>query len=312
MHKKYKEYFESHGASVGSDKAYGIINGYEVNFTGVVPYASESYGNGGVTLHITFYAVDENRRAIESEFKILETKFVHYSFDKFGAKFVITDWTAGKIANKIEEIVNKVSEILSNYNALGNGYCPICGMALPENATKHKVNGMAIRLDDDCVNKLNEIIDQENREFESAPNNYFKGFLGALIGGVVGAVVAVLFYLAGFVSAISSFVAFFIGVLLYKKFGGKPNKIMLVIVTATTFVCMIASVLSIYLYAAGVAGAEYGLGAIEAFTALMIADDPQFANLFYTDMALTILFCILGCVFEIVKTARDIKRSKNI
>lgn len=310
MHKKYKEYFESHGAIVSGDKAYGVINGYEVNFLGIIPYASENYGNGGVTLHITYYAVDESRRAIESEFKILETKFVRYSFDKFGVKFVITDWTAGKIANKIEEIINKVSEILNNYNALGSAYCPICGMALPENATKRLINGMAIKLDDDCVNKLNEMIDQENREFEAAPNNYFKGFLGALIGGVVGAVVAILFYLVGFVSAISSFVAFFIGVLLYKKFGGKPNKMMLVIVTATTFVCMVASVVSIYLYTAGVAGAEYGLGAVEAFAVLM--EDAEFSGLFYTDLALTILFCILGCVFEVVKTARGIKRSKNI
>lgn len=195
MHKKYKEYFERQGALVQGAKAYGVINGYDVNFMGAIPYAEANYGSGGVTLHVSFYALEENRRAIESEIKILETKFVHYSFDKFGVQFSITDWTAGKIANKVEEIINKVSEILNNNQALGSGHCPICGNSLSADATKRQVNGMTITLDDDCVNKLNEIIDRENREFEAAPNNYLKGFLGALIGGVAGAIVAIILLL---------------------------------------------------------------------------------------------------------------------
>lgn len=312
MHKKYKEYFESQNATVSGDKAYGVINGYEVNFLGVIPYAEANYGSGGVTLHITFYSMDEGRRAIENEIKILETKFVHYSFDKFGVQFNVTDWTAGKIANKIGEIINKVSEILKNYNALGSEYCPICGMKLPENAVKRQVNGMLIAIDDDCVNKLNEIIDQENREFEAAPNNYLKGFLGALIGGIAGAVIAILLNIVGFYAGISSFVAFFVGVILYKKFGGKPDKIMLVIVTATTFVMMIVAVLSIYIVIAGMAAAEAGrnISAFEAFAICM--ENTEFSSLFYVDLIMTLLFTVIGCVAEIVKTARQIKRSKNI
>lgn len=183
-------------------------------------------------------------------------------------------------------------------------------MSLPECATKRKVNGMVIKLDDDCVNKLNEMIDQENREFEAAPNNYFKGFLGALIGGVVGAVIAIILYFVGFYAGISSFVSFFVGVLLYKKFGGKPDKMMLVIVTATTFVMMISSVLLLYLLAAvGFTEGRYGM--FEAFSVCM-AQEEGFASSFYADLAMMILFTIIGCVAEIVKTARSIKRSKNI
>lgn len=312
MHKKYKEYFERQNATISGDKAYGVINGYEVNFLGVTPYAENNYGNGGVTLHISFYAVDESRRAIENEIKILETKFVRYSFDKFGVQFNVTDWTAGKIADKVGEIINKVSELLNNYNALGSEYCPICGMKLPDNATKRQVNGMLIAIDDDCVNKLNEIINQENREFEAAPNNYLKGFLGALIGGIAGAIIAILLNIVGFYAGISSFVAFFVGVLLYQKLGGKPNKMMLVIVTVTTFVMMIVAVLSIYIVVAGMAAAEAGLeiSAFQAFSVCM--EDREFSSLFYVDLAMTLLFTVIGCVAEIVKTARQIKRSKNI
>lgn len=312
MHKKYKEYFELHGARVNGEKAYGVINGYEVNFLGAIPYAETNYGSGGITLHISFYSLEENRRAIESEIKILETKFVHYSFDKFGVKFNITDWTAGKITDKIDEIINKVSELLRNNNALGSGYCPICGRALNENATTRQVDGMTITLDDDCVNKLNEIIDKENREFDEAPNNYLRGFVGALIGAVAGAVVAIILNIVGFYAGISSFVSFFVGVLLYKKFGGKPNKMMIVIVSVTTFVMMILAVLAIYLVVAGIVVAQAGadIGAVEAFAICM--KDADFARLFYVDLGMTLLFTVIGCVAEIVRTARKVKRAKNI
>ncbi len=310
MHKKYKEYCERNGLAVSGEKAYGSVNGYDVNFSSVMPYADLNDGQGGVKLHIAFYATEENRRVIENEIKILSTKFVHYSFNKFGVMFKITDWTAGKIANKLEEIVNKVSEILTGNNALGSGYCPICGTNLSENVERRNVDGMTVALDDDCVSKLNELIERENREFEAAPNNYLKGFLGAIIGGLCGVVVAVILAVVGFISAISSFVAFFLGVLLYRKFGGKPNKIMIVIVTATTFVCMIGSIVGIYLYIAGASGAEYGYGTIEAFKVLMA--DKEFSASFYTDLALTVLFCIAGCIFEIIKTARNIKRGGKI
>lgn len=308
MHKRFKEYFELRGATVSGERAYGVINGYEVNFSGAVPYADN---RGGVTLHISFYSFDENRRAIENEIKIFSTKFVSYSFDNYGVQFRITDWTSGKIADKVDEIINKVTEVLKNNNALGSGYCPVCGVPVNEqNSAKRNIEGKQITIDNDCANKINEAITQENLEFENAPNNYFKGFLGALIGAVAGAVIAIILYLVGFYAGISSFVAFFVGVLLYKKFGGKPNKMMLVIVTVTTFVMIMASIMLLYLLAAvGFTEGKYGM--FEAFTICM-SDVEGFESSFIADMAMTLLFTVVGCVSEIVKTARNIKRSKNI
>lgn len=133
-----------------------------------------------------------------------------------------------------------------------------------------------------------------------------------MIGGVAGAVIAIILNIVGFYAGLSSFVAFIVGVLLYKKFGGKPNKMMIVIVSATTFVMMIIAVLAIYLVVAGIAATEAGVN-INAFEAFKICmEDKDFSTAFIADMTMTLLFTVIGCVSEIVKTARDIQRKKNI
>lgn len=304
MRKNLKEYFEAKGVNVANDKAYGVINGYEVNYF-VRPMES------GVGLFIPCYATQDQRNGIDNAIKLFADKFVRYEFNKYGLWLALTDWTGAKLADRTIRTIDEVCAILSNNGALGAGFCPVCGMALnADNSQTKNIDGVTITLDNDCISAINDVITRENTEFDAAPNNYLKGFCGALIGGVAGALIAIILNIVGFYAGISSFVAFFVGVLLYKKFGGKPNKMMIVIVTATTFVMMIVAVLSIYLVVAGIAGAEVNLGAFEAFSVLM--EDKDFSTAFIADMAMTLLFTVVGCVSEIVKTARDVKRSKNI
>ncbi|MDE7464633.1 MAG: hypothetical protein K2M48_06345, partial [Clostridiales bacterium] len=159
---------------------------------------------------------------------------------------------------------------------------------------------------------INAVIAAENKDFAEAPNNYLKGFLGALIGGLAGVGVAVLLYVAGFVSSISAVVSIVVGTLLYRKFHGKPNKMMIVIVALTTIVLMAATVPAIYIIASGVSASKAGssMSAIEAFAYFM--EDPQYAGWFYGDLALVLLFSVVGIVFQIFVLARQIKRQKMI
>lgn len=304
MHKRLKEYFEQNNLTINGNNAYGVLNGYQVNCTALNP----------VTIHFAFYANEQQKNAIADAVKMITDKNTQYVFDKFGLSISVTDvWSMGKIADKAINLSNEICNILTNNGALGIGYCPVCGMtATEQNSRQRNINGNLITIDDDCANQINEAITQENLEFENAPNNYLKGFAGAVIGAVAGAIVAIILNIVGFYAGISSFVSFFVGVLLYKKFGGKPNKMMLVIVTATTFVMMIIAVLAIYVTVAGIAAAEAGLdiSAFEAFSICM--EDGEFAGAFYADLGMTLLFTVVGCVSEIVKTARSIKRNKNI
>ncbi len=177
---------------------------------------------------------------------------------------------------------------------------------------KCNIDGLTITIDSDCVETINSVIRQENSDFENAPNNYFKGFLGAFIGGLAGVAVAIVLYAIGFISSISAIISIALGTFLYRKFHGKPNKIMIVIVSLTTFVMMIASVVGIYIVSSGIAAAEVGvpMTAIEAFGILM--QDSEFSGMFYADLCMVILFTVIGIVVEIFVMAKGIKRRKNI
>lgn len=183
----------------------------------------------------------------------------------------------------------------------------------PKKKRKKHIQVINRTVSDKVMNKLiNDIITTENEDFDETPNNYLRGLLGAILGGLVGAAIAFALYLVGFVSAISAFVAAALGSLLYKKFGGKPNKVMIVIVTMTTFVLILLSVFAIYVYAAFIAAREYGvnISAMEAFSICM--QDSEFSRLFITDIILSIFFSILGVVYHIVMMVRSTKRQKNI
>ena len=304
MNGKIKKELERLGLSGSGNNYYGALYGYETNV---------SLNIYGLFVNVSMYKTLEQQNAIQHDLLLLKTKFINWQWNNYGIFLTITDWTQNTMMKKLETLLQSIYGVFEKNGALGVGYCPVCGKELDfENTKKCMIDGNTISIDNDCVDKINVTITTENAEFDAAPNNYLRGFLGALIGGVTGAVIAIILYLVGFVSAISAFVAFFVGILLYKKFGGKPNKMMLVIVTVTTFVCMILSVLSIYIVASGIAAKQNGLdiSAIDAFKIVM--EDEEGSRMFWADMALTIFFTILGCVFEIVSQARKIKRQKNI
>ena len=304
LHRKINEVLGRMGMSENGKFMYGALLGYEAN----------SYINAyGMVIRLSMYADDRKRSEISQALLSYKNRFFAYRFDNYGLTLILNDWTEGALAKRLEQLLQNVLSICKQQGALGVGYCPVCGRELNfDEAKKCVVDGMTVTIDNDCVDKINTAIDTENKIFDEAPNNYLRGFCGALVGGVAGVVVAIVLYLAGFISALSFFVAFFVGVLLYKKLGGKPNKMMIVIVTATTFVLMMASVVSIYLVATAVALNQEGLSmnVFDAFA--MLLKDSEFAAAFYSDIAMTALFTVLGCVFEVIQTVRTVRRTKNL
>ena len=173
-------------------------------------------------------------------------------------------------------------------------------------------SGMQIKMDCACVAEINAAIQNENQAFRDAPNHYLRGFGGAILGGVVGALVAYVLFQIGFISALSVFVAFALGAFLYQKFGGKPNKGMILIVSLTSFVFMIGAVFGVYLVAISNILAKQGVDmtAIEAFRQLM--ENSEFSRGFLTDLWLTVLFSVVGMVGEVIMLVRKIKRPREM
>ncbi|MDE7157975.1 MAG: hypothetical protein K2N74_00205 [Clostridiales bacterium] len=339
MNKKLAKFCTEHGLTVTGNRAYGIMDGFETNFVysngwdsgaavaavggGLVGASLVSSTNGSflpVQILISFYCDDTQKMTILETLRSAGYKQFRCEFTQYGLALGFGGFTVGGIAKKLPEQINAILAVIKQNGGVG-GVCPVCGKPLEEeNKRTCNIEGVKITLDTDCVETINAAIAAENKEFNEAPNNYLLGFLGALIGGVVGGVLSILLYLVGFVASASAIVAAILGAFLYQKFHGKPNKMMIVIVSVTTIVCMALSVLILYIVVAGIAANAAGvdMSAFEAFSVLMQSTEPledsnrTFSSIFYTDLALILLFSAIGIGFTIFYLARKIKRKQSI
>ena len=309
MNKKIKLFCEERGLEVSGNTAYGIMNGYETNFC-----LQNFDAVSPIKIHLSCFTTDEQRRVIAETLRKKEGRFLHFEFTECGLNIGIGGWTNNSIMNKLPAIIDETCGALTDNGAVGTGFCPRCGNELkPGFYRTYNINGLKISLDSDCADDINNAIEADNADYENAPNNYGKGFLGALIGGVAGMATAVILYLLGSVAAISSLVAFALGTFLYGKFGGKKNNTMIVIVTVTSIVCVMGSILAIYLVVSGLAAKEAGvnLTAFGAFGYLM-KTSAEFSRAFYSDLAIMGLFSVIGVVFEVFSARKKISRPQKI
>lgn len=303
MNKQIKQFLEENGLCVKQNQAYGAFKGYETNFL--------QTDATSLVARISFFADAEQRGNIIRTLISQNTANFLAETTENGVLLRLKIKTFGKSEEWKERLTN-VIDTLSQNGALGVGYCPSCGKELNfDECKKCQVDGWVTTLCGDCTEKLNSEIRAENAAFDSLPNNYLRGFGGAVLGALVGCALAVVLYVAGFVSALSSVVAVVLGALLYQKLGGKPNKMMLVIVSATSVVLMLASTFGIYLVACKIAFDEAGanVSAMEAFVACM--NDSEFSSSFVSDMLMTALFTAIGVGIEIFDISKKIRRNKE-
>lgn len=306
MANKYLNYFVDKGFTyVDKFTVKGDIRGYRVN-------ATYNPMNGLPGMHIAFYSTENQRVAVEQVLKAKAYTRFKYNFDQFGLLLMFQDMTIGAWLKRIDEIIATIFDALEENQILGAKYCPVCGKELGENVEEHKLNGITVAIDNDCIATINKQIDEENASFDEQPNNYGLGTVGALIGGVAGLAVFIVLYLAGFIGALSAFVSMIVGEILYKKFGGKPNKMMVVILSATTVVFMLGGMFGTTLIECGKLAADAGanISNLEAFKIIMNNADGQ--KWFWSNMLMTTLFTLFGIVWEIVRLVQSIKRPNKV
>lgn len=308
MNKKIEAYLTGIGLTVEGNNAYGTYKGYEIsaNYAALDTVAPLKF-------HVNLYAEEQRKITFLNELKALKLKFFTYDADIYGITLGFNDaLSAGRLVNRLPEMLDKIFAIFTKYEALGVGYCPVCGEPLEENAKKYQIEWAKITIDAKCVKGLNEVIEAENKEFEEAPNNYIKGTIGALLGALVGVIAFIILFFLGYVSALTSFVAILLGAYFYKKFGGKQNVVMVVILSVVSIGSMLLAMFGMYVLAAEVLAYEagYGTTGITAFNDMMLND--EFKSEFIGNMLLTLLYTVLGVVFQIIQLAKSIKRQGNI
>lgn len=307
MNKKIEDFLLKHNLQVLGNEAYGRIRDYEVNFFYV---AADNVAP--VRWHIAFHAPVNVKINIIDEIKKANIKFLKYDVDSFGISFGINGFTLGSLVDKLDEVLDTIFNILEKYECKNSEYCPMCGEEFIEESKVYNINGVQHKLHTTCGAEVANAFNQANKEFDQMPNNIVKGILGAVLGAIVGCVSYVIFYYMGFISTISAIISIVLGSLLYKKFGGKPNALMIVITTVVTILMLMLTVYLLYALTAVGFAAEYGLTLSlgEAFSAYM--EDPEFSRYFYSDLGMTVLFSLIGAGYEAVSLSKNIQRKHKI
>lgn len=307
MNKKIEEVLKKYNLNIENDRGYGTIKGYEVSV-----FYIPSNGMFPLQLIISTYMSNEQREKVSQELKQFHFKYCQYTFTRYGLILGLSGMSASAIAKVLPNVIDQSLDCLLENGALQQEYCPICGEEISsQTATKANIDGVNVTMHQDCMTKMHEEIQKMNETYEAMPNQFGKGFVGALIGGIAGSIIAFILYMIGFISAISAVVSVLLGAFLYRKFGGKPNGIMMITVFVTTLVLQLLTIFGIYILAATGLSVEEGYDFI-GFTAFQhYMSDTGFVSSFVKDLLFSALFTIVGIVCEIGTLKQSMKKEKS-
>ena len=307
MNKKLAAALQQHGMTVTGNSAYGTVQGYEMSLRAPSPMEQSAY-----FLHVSFYASEEKKQETANEIARFGNK-LRVENSAYGLTITLPQpvFTLNPLIEAIGVLFEKLPALFKQKEIPGADVCPYDGNPMTENSKRCVMNGFFVTLNNDCIGSINKAIEEENRLFANAPNNYLQGICGALVGGVVGAALVIALYFMEYVASISAIIAVMLGAFLYRKFGGKPNAVMIVIVSVISLIFIL-----IGYYAAVIIDiiSEFSLdfGSAVELLNLNLAENPEFSKLFYTNLALLLVFTALGIGVMIFSLVRQIKRPKNI
>ena len=307
MNKKLAAALQQHGMTVTGNSAYGTVQGYEMSLRAPSPMEQSAY-----FLHVSFYASEEKKQETANEIARFGNK-LRVENSAYGLTITLPQpvFTLNPLIEAIGVLFEKLPALFKQKEIPGADVCPYDGNPMTENSRRCVMNGFFVTLNNDCIGSINKAIEEENRLFANAPNNYLQGICGALVGGVVGAALVIALYFMEYVASISAIIAVMLGAFLYRKFGGKPNAVMIVIVSVISLIFIL-----IGYYAAVIIDiiSEFSLdfGSAAEWLNLSLAEDPEFSKWFYTNLALLLVFTALGIGVMIFSLVRQIKRPKNI
>ena len=309
MNKKLVEYFKKYELTFEKNYAYGKIKDYEVNiFYNMMDNVSP------VKIYFSFFATDNDKLDMKTDIIYANIKNLQYQFDGFGALFGLNDITVNSLIKKLDGIIDTLVNIISKHNGKNSLYCPMCGEELSGETKVYKVNDCNFKLHNSCGSEIAEAFEEEYKEYKKMPNNYLKGFFGSLIGAIVGVVSYIIIFFIGFISSISSFVSILLGSFLYKKFGGKPNYMMIIMTSVLTIASLVLTVYLLYSFAAlgfiNEDDPQTQLSAAQAFKQMM--QNADFATEFRSNMLMTIFFTLLGAGYEVYVLYKGVYKKQKV
>ena len=187
-------------------------------------------------------------------------------------------------------------------------FCPKCGASCATTSPVAEEN-LAQNSTNDVT--AESIIMPEYKEEKIIP-----GILGALLFSLVGGIVCFILYQLNYVAALSGVIGVLCALKGYEMFSGKLTKKGVVI----SFIASIAAViLAMYValgYSICEAINEYAVQKITIFDAISyipetLAQYSDLSSAFYSDVAMSVVFSIIGSIGYVVKALKSPKKNKD-
>ena len=291
------------------NNGYGRIDGYEVNVF------NNPMDTGPIFAFSTFLPQSKKNDFITSV-NSLKISLVQADAFEFGVMVKIGAMTGKQFQKKFPNVIEQILRILQELEAPKADVCPQSGEILDaENcklATMPNTN-FKFYLSQNAIETVNSGIEKSNEDFQNAPNNYLKGFIGIAIGAIAGIVVAFVAGLLGYITSFAPLVSIFLGVFLYKKFGGKQNHMMIIMSLGTTLVAIVGYLLALYIIVASQAVAEINLS-MSGFEALKfcLENSDEFKQAFVSEITTNAIFFLVAGGVSIGNLIRMIRRPQNL
>ena len=283
---------------VNGKLVYGSVNGYQIAVK-INPAEVNSFNafiftklNDELNVKLNNFFV-ENKKAL---------KLVECEINSYGIRFRVATVTKKSGYNNLRKALEALTSYFKENGALDEHYCPLCGKFM-ETKKLVLVHGLRFNLDEDCAASLQSELNRMDEEFISSPNNYLKGFVGALTGGFVGALVWV--FVGCVLGLISGWIAFLITWLCgvgYSKARGKANNMKIVISGVVTFIYIIISMIIVYV----VMAAKVGLDFFE-----IVFTEEAIMGAFVGDLLMALLFGALGLFFSIRQMKKTLYQTQE-
>ncbi len=269
----------------------GIVNGYQ--------YGLRLDNFGTSVAHIKFftYLDDEKKNTITSFLEGSKglLKISTYEVGEYYIDLSFTVFTFASVANNIDSATRAVSKKLEEIGALDKKYCPVCGDEIVILETAF-CDGFQIGIDQKCKQVLMQKMIYEEQQFKSKPNNYLMGALGAGLFALIGAVIWVILGVAtnsifGYIAILVAFLAGF-G---YNKFGGKNDKMKIIIPAIVTVVILLISLFIIYYVILSNEMSKYNInGNVFEMLGFLFENDADFKGGVIKDIIITLVFSGIG------------------
>lgn len=307
MNKVLGDFLSSHSINYDQKTGfYGKLNGFQVS--GNLNGMTGSYCT--VNVHLSEEAAEKVAAWVENNKKKYGILNPAYSTNSVHCTINPLFGLTKKFIAFMEDITVFLADVATP------DCCPFCGEPLEESGDIRLVGtyGRMFRAHEHCFDEYVEQVANGEAEAAKAPNNTLRGLLGAVVGALAGCVLWVLLYFIGYIAVIAAALASFGAAFLWGKFGGKNNKIKIVVVWAVTIVMMLLAMLVAYcievqmvineIVAEGGEAVTYN--AFEGFVYLL-RELPSFRNAVLVDTLVSFLFIVIANICTTVSVLKTQK-----